>query len=76
MTENLAMSVQELFEEIVDQGIAEGIQSKEAYDMLVDEVMEAHEAVAELHDDQNIEGWADDLKARYAEYEIRLEEGG
>jgi hypothetical protein len=76
MTENLAMSVQELFEEVVQRGITDGVTGNEAYEMLVDEVLEDHLAVAEMHDDQDTEGWADALKARYGEYEVRLEEGG
>jgi len=69
MVENLVFSVQGLFDEVVEQGVAQGVADKEAYDELVDEVIEAHLAVGELDIDQNVQGYASDVKARWPEYE-------
>lgn len=75
MVENLAFSLEELFEEIVEQGIAEGVNTEEGYHSLVEEKIEEHREWAELHDDQNLEGFETQLKARWPEYEQRLAQG-
>lgn len=72
MTENLMMSDQDLFEEIVDRGIAEGVNNQEAYNQLVADVIEQHRRWGEMHDDQDLEGDEDALQARWPEYEERL----
>ncbi len=69
MVENLEFSVQGLFDEVVEQGVAQGVADKEAYDELVDEVIGAHLDLGELDADQDLEGFASDVKARFPEYE-------
>lgn len=73
MTENLISSDQNLFEEIVERGIAEGVADQEAYNQLVSDTIEEHRRVVELHDDQDLEGDEDVLQARWPEYQQRLQ---
>ncbi|MFH1712497.1 MAG: hypothetical protein ABH846_04670 [Patescibacteria group bacterium] len=72
MTENLAMSNQEIFDEIVERGIAEGVGDQEAFHQLVETVLEQHQDVGELDKDQNVELKEDVLKARWPEYQTEL----
>lgn len=74
MMENLSFDLQELFEEIVAEGQAQGVNNEEAYHQLVDDTLEDHRRVQEVHDDQNLEGYLAQLKARWPEYLARLSE--
>lgn len=74
MTENLIFNLQDIFEEIVEEGMNQGVNTEEAYHQLVDDVIEEHRRVRELHDDQNLEGYITQLKTRWADYLERLEE--
>jgi len=76
MTENLAFSIEDLFEEVVAAGVEQAINEESAYFDLVDEVIEEHREIGELHDDQNLDGYADVLKARFTLYMKRLEDQG
>jgi hypothetical protein len=49
-----------------------GVNNKEAYDELVDGVINDRLQVGELHDDQNLDGVADRLKERWQEFEERI----
>lgn len=66
---NLAISSQELFEEILERGRLDGINNIEAYKELVENVIEAHRAVGELHEDNNLEGMETILNERWGEFE-------
>lgn len=72
MTENLMTSDQDLFEEIVERGIAEGVADQEGFNQLVSDIIEEHRRVEELADDQDLEGDEDALQARWPEYQQRL----
>lgn len=74
MTENLIFNLQDIFEEIVEEGMAQGVNTEEAYHQLVTDTIEEHRRVRELHDDQNLEAYATQLKTRWADYRERLEE--
>jgi hypothetical protein len=76
MVENLVFSIEELFEEVVSAGIEQAVNEETAYFDLVDNVIEEHRRIGELHDDQNLDAHADILKARFAEYMTRLEAQG
>lgn len=67
--ENLALSNQDLFNEIVERGRHEGALEQEAFHQLVETVLEEHQDVGELDKDQDIELMEDELKARWAEYQ-------
>ena len=72
MTENLIFNLQDLFEEIVAEGIAQGVNTEEAYHQLIDDVIEDHRRVKEIHDDQSTESYETQLKARWPEFRDRL----
>lgn len=74
MTENLISSEQDLFEEVVTKGLAEGVANQEAYNQLVSDVIEQHRRWGEQHDDNDLEGEEDRLQERWPEYEARLNE--
>jgi hypothetical protein len=76
MTENLAFDLETLFEELVEQGVMEGVDTREGYAELVDDAIEDRRRVGEIHDDQNTETYRSILTARYSEYEERLKSGG
>ena len=67
------MSNQELFEEVVQRGIAQGVAEQEGYNQLVETVLEEHREVGELDEDQNIELKEDLLKSRWPEYQAELD---
>ncbi len=71
MTQNIEFNEEELFETIVEEGLMQGIVDETAYFDLVDEIIEDLRREAELNDDQDLEGHADHLKARFSEYQSR-----
>lgn len=73
MTEFLENNVQDLFTEIIDRGLAEGVADREAFSQLVSDVIIAKRSVGELHDDNDLEALEDELKARWPEFAARLE---
>jgi hypothetical protein len=72
MIKPLTFSEEELFETIVEEGIAQGVVDEPAYFDLIDEIIEDLRREAELNDDQNLQGHADHLKSRFAEYQSRI----
>lgn len=72
MTENLAISEQELFDEIVEQGLEQGVANQEAFEQLVENTLNDRLDVGELDKDEDTEGMEDRIKARWSEYEQRL----
>ncbi len=58
----------ELFQELSELAREEGIASKEMWDDLVEEVVESHEDLGELNDDQDLEGMKTALKEAWTEY--------
>lgn len=67
-------SEEELFETICEEGAMQGVADETAYADLVDEILEDLRREAELGTDQNLEGHAEHLKARFAEYISRIAE--
>lgn len=74
MVENLSTSDQEIFDDVVERGIADGVTTQEAFNELVDEVIEAHREVGELSDDQDLMGDESAIKMRWPEFQARLNE--
>ena len=58
----------ELFDEISEIARAKGLSNASDWALLVDEVLESHLAIAELNDDQDIEGMKQALKDAWDEY--------
>lgn len=63
---------EELFETICEEGVIQGIVEESAYFDLVDEIIEDLRRESELDDDQNLQGHAEHLKTRFAEYQSRI----
>lgn len=61
-----------LFEEVVERGREQGVASQGAYDELVDEVIEDHRGVGEMHDDSPTEDLEAQLRGRWADYKEAL----
>ena len=72
MTKNIQFDHQSVFEEIVARGLAEGVTSREAYSQLVENILDGHAMWGEMHDDQDQEAIEDVFRARWPEYEERL----
>lgn len=68
MTEFLSVDPSEIFLEIVELGRAEGISTHEAYIDLVDEIIERHRGLGEMHDDSSTVARAEALRGRFEEY--------
>lgn len=62
------MTMEALFEEIVEKGKEQMIVTKEAYDALVEEVIEDHVDLDEIDIDEDTEGLEDQLRARWDDY--------
>ena len=59
---------QELMDEISEIARTKGLSNKGDWDLLVDEVIESHLDIAELNDDQDLEGMKQILKDAWEEY--------
>ncbi len=68
MVEFLESDRQAIFDEIVDRGREEGIVDQEAFHELVEEVIQEHLNVGEMHDDNSTVGLAEQFKARFQDY--------
>ncbi len=59
------LTIDELFDEIADLAREQGASSKDTWAELVDEVVEGHLSLAEIDDDDDVEGMKEALKARW-----------
>ncbi len=74
MTENITFVLDTVFEEIVEQGLMNGVFNEAGYHDLVEDVIEEHRRLGELADDQNYETYIAQLKERWPEYQKRVAE--
>lgn len=75
MTEFLTFDLNEIFNAAVDRMQADGIATKDAYDELVEELLEEKVEVGELSANDDIEEFEDKLQARWPEAQARLISG-
>ncbi len=68
--------INRLYNETVKRARANGATSQEAWDGIVDEVVEEFRTTGETHDDEDTEGMEEDLRLRFAEYEETIGQGG
>jgi len=68
MVKFLATSPENLLQEIIAKGRAEGVTDSEGYNQLVQSVIEDHRRVGELHDDQALIDMVQALQERYPDY--------
>jgi len=72
MTEYLETNLETLFKEIVERGRKQGAVSQEAYNDLVEAVIEEHRSVGEIHDDTSTEGMEEQFRGRWSDYTTEL----
>jgi hypothetical protein len=68
MVELLDIDRQSIFEEVVERGREQGVTTQEAYNDLVEEVIEGHREWAEIHDDSPTEDLEEQLRGRWPDY--------
>ena len=72
MTEFLTFDLQRAYAEIKEGAEAEGVTDKEGWDSLVEIYLNEKLDVGELHLDQDTEGFEDNLKAKFIDYQANL----
>lgn len=75
MVEAFTFDLERVFDEIVEQGIMDGVTTEAAFHALVDDAIEDRREVGEIHDDQNTEKYIATLKERWAEFKDRVAQG-
>lgn len=68
--------INELYAEIVKLARANGAVDQEAWDGLVDEVVEQFRTDGQIHDDEDTDALEEDLRARFPEYDELVREEG
>ena len=72
MVEFLVENIEEIFDELVGQGREQGVTDQEAYSMLIENVIEEHRELGEIHDDSETETMEEMLRGRWEEFQERL----
>lgn len=72
MVEFLDVDRESIFGEIVERGREQGVSDQEAYNTLVNEVVEDHRRVGEIHDDSPTEDLVEQLRGRWMDYKEAL----
>ncbi len=62
------LTVEELFAEICDLARDQGVGSSEAWDSLVDDVLQSHMDLGELDSEEDVEGIGETLKMKWGDY--------
>ena len=75
MVENLEYDPQELYGMVRERAEAEGVATQEAWNDMVEVVLNEKVDWAEVEDDDNISELRDDLRSRYADYMRGAEKG-
>lgn len=68
MMENPILSRKDLFNEIVERGREEGVTSLDAYNVLVENVLEDHRRLNEIDSDQDTNSIREALQGRFETY--------
>ncbi len=71
---NLSYTPEDLFREVVARGRGQGVTDQSAYDYLVEEVIEEHRKVGEIHTDDPTEDLETHLRGRWADYQAMQDE--
>lgn len=74
MVKSISHNEEQLFEELVARGQNELVTDKEAYDDMVEALLEEHTDLGEMNIDEDEEGMEDHLKARFEDYRARIAE--
>ncbi|MBI5370129.1 hypothetical protein HZA85_03005 [Candidatus Uhrbacteria bacterium] len=71
-TEFLNLDIDAFFEETVARGREQGVVDQPSYDDLVEQVIEQHRSLGEIHDDEPTEDMEEQLRGRWEEYLERV----
>lgn len=69
-------NINELYNEVADRARADGATTQEAWDGIVEEVVEEYRSQGMLDDDDPTEGMEETLRSRFPEYEEKVRQGG
>lgn len=72
MVEFLSENINEIFDELVEQGREQGVTDQEAYSMLIENVIEEARGAGEIDDDGATETMEEMLRGRWEEFQERL----
>ncbi|NQV90008.1 hypothetical protein HQ487_01210 [Candidatus Uhrbacteria bacterium] len=70
---NLSYTPEDLFKEVVARCHEQGVAEEGAYNGMVEEVIEGHRRVGEIHDDAGTEDLEEQMRGRFQEYKATLE---
>ncbi len=68
----LSHNSETLFLEIVSRGREQGVTEQPQFDDLVEEVIEEHRSLGEIHDDEDTEDMEEQLRGMWSRYEEML----
>lgn len=70
---NLSFTPEDMFREVVARGREQGVTDQAAYNYLVEEVIEEHRKVGEMHTDDPTEDFERHLQGRWKDYQAMLD---
>lgn len=73
MYTNLSYTPEQLFRQVVARCQEQGVVEEAAYNGMVEDVIEEHRRLGEIHDDEGTEDLEAQLRGRFAEYKATLE---
>lgn len=71
---NLSYSPENLFDEVIARCRQHGVTDEAAYNGIVEDVIEEHRRMGEIHDDEGTEDLEAQLRGRWEEYKQTLGE--
>jgi hypothetical protein len=71
---NLSYTPEDLFEEVAARCREHGVTDQAAYDGIIEDVIEEHRRVGEIHDDEGTEDLEEQLRGRWGDYQSTLEQ--
>ncbi len=71
--DNLAFTVDDLYEEVKEKAREEGAMSREDWHEMVDEVLDDKFEFQEIHDDEDVAQLKEALQARYDDFMVETE---
>lgn len=75
MVENLSYNVEDLYEEVAERAREAGVASEEAWNELVEEVLDEHVNWGEVDVDDDITGLREALQEKWKQFERGLQGG-
>ncbi len=63
-------TLEDALQEIWDRALDQGVNTREAWNDMVDEVIEDHVDLGQMDSDQDTENWKEVLKHRWQEYRV------